>query len=92
MSTSREAMEIRGRLAKANRLIDVLVSSSLTGDDVRLLVSTDAPVLASVVTQAGVSAPSPATWETVAVLLDERRRLLAWAATQVPSDPFSVFS
>jgi hypothetical protein len=88
---SADAAEMRARLVKANKLVDFLVRSKLTGDDVRALVEAQSPTLDEVVRVTGVRAPSAATWETVAVLLDERRRLVEWARTQVPSDPFSVF-
>jgi hypothetical protein len=72
-----EAYEIRARLVKASRLVDVLEACGLTGDDVRTLVESSAPVLGDVVRVAGVLSPSARTWETVAVLVDERRRVSA---------------
>lgn len=83
--------EVAARLRKANRLVDVLAPMNLSGDDVRLLAEVGAPVLGDVERQAGVRPASAETWETVAVLVEERRRLLAWARTQVPADPFSAF-
>lgn len=84
----------RARLEKANRLVRVLTPGILTGDDIRLLVSVDAPVLGDVVSCAGVRVPSAATWELVAVLLDERRRIgtaLAARAAEIGADPFGAF-
>lgn len=74
-----DAHEVRARLEKANRLVAALAAGPFTGDDVRTLVAASAPVLADLERAAGVHPASLATWETVAVLLDERRRLLAWA-------------
>lgn len=89
------AAEIRARLVKANRLVGVLASCGLSGDDVRVLVAAAAPVLDDVVRVAEVRTPSAVTWETVAVLLDERSRLTAALSRTPagympdPSDPFS---
>lgn len=90
------AAEVRARMLKANRLVAVLSQSCLGGDDVWVLVEAAAPILGEVERAAGVRPASPATWETVAVLLDERRRVLSGLTARPsagympdPGDPFS---